>query len=115
VYDIGCPRSIIPTHDATRSSVPLWFLVVSMHGVAFTMIDGTIYYILNLVEVNEIVHIIVVTLLHSVHLRYGSTSSSASPSACFVWPGSVHSPDRHTTTTTTDQVMTQIWPPMYSP
>jgi hypothetical protein len=68
LYDFSCPRPTIPTCGATCSSVPLWPFLVSIHGVTFTMADGTMYFILNLIEVTEIVHIIVVTLLHIVHL-----------------------------------------------
>jgi hypothetical protein len=68
LYDIGWTRSMIPTRGATRSSVPLWPFLMSTHGVAFTMANGTIYFILYLVEVTWTIHIIVVTLLHIVHL-----------------------------------------------
>jgi hypothetical protein len=59
---------MISTYGTTRSSVPLWPFLVSVLGVAFTMTDGTMYFILNLVKVIEIVHIIVVTLLHIVQI-----------------------------------------------
>jgi hypothetical protein len=68
LYDIGCPRSMIPTHGATRSSIPLCPLLMSTHGVPFTMTDGTMYFILYLVEDTWIIHIIVVTLLHIIYL-----------------------------------------------
>jgi hypothetical protein len=42
---------MIPTGDAMRSSVPLWPFLMSIHGVPFTMADGTMYFILDLVEV----------------------------------------------------------------
>jgi hypothetical protein len=41
LYDFDCPRSMIPTHNATCSSVPLWTFLVSIN----------LYFILNLVEV----------------------------------------------------------------
>jgi hypothetical protein len=66
--DFGCPRSTIPTRSAMHSSVPLWPFLVSIHGVAFTMADETMYCILNFIEVTQTIHIIVVTLLHVVHL-----------------------------------------------
>jgi hypothetical protein len=68
LYDSGCPQSTISTHGATRSWVPLWPLLMSIHGVAFTVTDGTMYVILHLVEVTRTIHIIVVTLLHISHL-----------------------------------------------
>jgi hypothetical protein len=68
LYDIGCPQSTIPTHDATHYAVPLCSLLMSTHGVPFTKADGTIYFILYLVEVTRTIHIIVVTLLHIIHL-----------------------------------------------
>jgi hypothetical protein len=43
-------------------------LLMSIHGVAFTVTDGTIYFIFHLVEVTRTIHIITVTLLHIVHL-----------------------------------------------
>jgi hypothetical protein len=52
----------------TRPWVPLWPLLMSIHGVAFTVTDGTIYFSLHLVEVTRTIHIIAVTLLHSVCL-----------------------------------------------
>jgi hypothetical protein len=59
---------MISTHGATCPWVPLWSLLMSIHGVAFTVTDETMYFILDLVEVTRIIHIIVVTLLHIVHL-----------------------------------------------
>jgi hypothetical protein len=53
---------MIPTRGATKSLVPLWPFLVSIHGVVFTMTDGTIYFILNLVEVT------IITLLHIIYL-----------------------------------------------
>jgi hypothetical protein len=50
LYDIGCPRSMISTRDVTCSSVPFWSFLMSIHGVAFTMAYGTMYFILYLVE-----------------------------------------------------------------
>jgi hypothetical protein len=41
---------------------------MSNHGIAFTVADGIMYFIFYLVEVIRIMHIIVVTLLHIVHL-----------------------------------------------
>jgi hypothetical protein len=68
LYDIGCPRSTIPTCGTTRSSVPLLAFLMSIHGVPCTMADGTMHFIFYLVEVIRTIHIIVVTLLHIVHL-----------------------------------------------
>jgi hypothetical protein len=68
LYDNGCPRSTISTRGTTRPWVPLWPLLMSIHGVAFTVTDGTMYFIFHLVEVTRTIHIIVVTLLHIVHL-----------------------------------------------
>jgi hypothetical protein len=68
LYDIGCPRSMIPTCGATHSSIPFLSFLMSIHGVAFTMIDRIMYFILHLIEVTKTIHIIVVTLLHIVHL-----------------------------------------------
>jgi hypothetical protein len=68
LYDIGYPRSTIPTRSYTRSSVPFWSFLMSIHGVTFTMADGTIYFVLYLVEVTRTIHIIVATLLYIVHL-----------------------------------------------
>jgi hypothetical protein len=59
---------MIPTRGATKSLVPLWPFLVSIHGVVFTMTDGTIYFILNLVEVTETIHITIITLLHIIYL-----------------------------------------------
>jgi hypothetical protein len=41
---------------------------MSIHGAAFTVIDGTMYFIFYLIEVTRTIHIITVTLLHIVHL-----------------------------------------------
>jgi hypothetical protein len=41
---------------------------MSIHGVAFTVIDGIMYFIFHLIEVTRSIHIITVTLLHIVHL-----------------------------------------------
>jgi hypothetical protein len=41
---------------------------MSIHGVAFTVTNGTIYFSLYLVEVTQTIHIIVVTLLYIVNL-----------------------------------------------
>jgi hypothetical protein len=68
LYDISFPRSTIPTRGATRSWVPIWPLLMSIHSVTFIMVDGTTYFIFNLVEVTRIIHIISVTLLHIIHL-----------------------------------------------
>jgi hypothetical protein len=68
LYDIGCPRSMIPTHSTTCTLVPLWPFLMSIHGVALPMADGIMYFILYLVEVTPIMHIITVTLLHFIHL-----------------------------------------------
>jgi hypothetical protein len=68
LYDMGCPRSMIPTHSTTCSSVPLWPFLISIYGVAFTMADGTMYFLFYLVEVTRTIHIIIVTLLHIIHL-----------------------------------------------
>jgi hypothetical protein len=68
LYDFGCPRPTVPIRGATCSSVPLWLFLVSIHGVTFTVADGTMYFVLNLVEVTKTMHIIVITLLHIVHL-----------------------------------------------
>jgi hypothetical protein len=68
LYDIGCPRSTIPTHNATRSWVPLWPFLMCIHGVAFTMADGTMHFIFYLVEVIRTIYIIAVTLPHIIHL-----------------------------------------------
>jgi hypothetical protein len=59
---------MIPTRDTMCSWVPLWLFLMSIHGVAFTVADETMYFIFYLVEVTGIIHIIVVTLLHVVHL-----------------------------------------------
>jgi hypothetical protein len=59
---------MISIHDATSPWVPLWPLLMSIHGVAFTMTDGIMYFILHLVEVTRTKHIIAVILLHIVHL-----------------------------------------------
>jgi hypothetical protein len=62
------PPSMILTSGATSSSVPLWHFLVSIHGVAFTMADKTMYFILNFVEVTRTIHIIVVTFIRIIHL-----------------------------------------------
>jgi hypothetical protein len=59
---------MIPTRGVTRSSVHLWPFLVSIHSVALTMADRTIYFILKLVKVIGTVQIIVITLLHIIHL-----------------------------------------------
>jgi hypothetical protein len=59
---------MIPTRGATHSSVPLWPLLMSIHGVPFTMADGTMYFILYLVEVSKTIHIIAITLFHIIFL-----------------------------------------------
>jgi hypothetical protein len=41
---------------------------MSIHGVAFTVTDGTMYFILDLVEATQTIHIIAITLLHIIHL-----------------------------------------------
>jgi hypothetical protein len=68
LYCSGCPWSTISTHGATRPWVPLWSLLMSIHGVAFTVRDGTMYFILDFVEVTWTIHIIAITLLHIIHL-----------------------------------------------
>jgi hypothetical protein len=45
------PQSTIPTCGVACSSVPLWPFLMSIHGVAFTMADGTMHFILYLSEV----------------------------------------------------------------
>jgi hypothetical protein len=37
--------------------VPLWPFLVSIHGVAFTVADGTTYFIFYLVKVTQTIHI----------------------------------------------------------
>jgi hypothetical protein len=59
---------MIPTRSATHYSISLWAFLVFVHGVAFTMIDQTMHFTLNLVEVTVTLHIITVILLHIVHL-----------------------------------------------
>jgi hypothetical protein len=59
---------MIPTRGATCTWVPLWPFLMSIHGVAFTVADRTIYFIFYLVEVTQTIDIIVVTLLHIIHL-----------------------------------------------
>jgi hypothetical protein len=68
LYDIGFPRSTIPTRGTTRLWVSLWPYLMSIHGVTFIIADGTTYFIFNLVEVTRTIHIISVTLLHIIHL-----------------------------------------------
>jgi hypothetical protein len=115
LYDMGCPRSTIPTCGATHSSVPFWPFLMSIHGVAFTMTDRTMYFILYLVEVTRTIHIIAVTLLHIVHLiTEALLLSSPLLHLSHAWPRPVHSPAHHTTTTATGQAKAQIWPPMSS-
>jgi hypothetical protein len=59
---------MISTHGATHPWVPLWPLLMSIHGVAFTVTHRIMYSILDLVEVTRTIHIIVITLLHIVPL-----------------------------------------------
>jgi hypothetical protein len=68
LYDIGCPRSTIPTCGATCSWVPLRLFLMSIHDVAFTVADRIMYFIFYLVEVTSTIYIIAVTLLSIVHL-----------------------------------------------
>jgi hypothetical protein len=56
------------SHGGARPWVPLRPLLISIHGVAFTVTDGTMYIIFHLIEVTRTIHIITVTLLHIVHL-----------------------------------------------
>jgi hypothetical protein len=68
LYDIGCLQSTIPTHGTTCSWVSLWPFLISIHGVAFTVADETMYFIFYLVEVTQTIYIIAVTLLHIIHI-----------------------------------------------
>jgi hypothetical protein len=68
LYNSGCPSSTISTCGTTCPWVPLWPLLMSTHGVAFTVTDGIMYFIFHSVEVIQTIYIIVVTLLHIVHL-----------------------------------------------
>jgi hypothetical protein len=52
----------------TRPWVLLRPLLMSIHGVAFTVTDGIMFFIFHLIEVIRTIHIIIVTLLHIVHL-----------------------------------------------
>jgi hypothetical protein len=53
-------------HEIALAIFDSSLVLVSIHGVAFTMTDGTMYFILNLIEFTRIVHIIVVTLFYIV-------------------------------------------------
>jgi hypothetical protein len=57
---------MIPTGGATHYWIPLWAFLVSIHGVAFTMTDGTMHFTLNLVKVTRTIHIII--RLYIIHL-----------------------------------------------
>jgi hypothetical protein len=53
-------------HEIALAIFDSSLVLVSIHGVAFTMTDRTMYFILNLIEFTRIVHIIVVTLFYIV-------------------------------------------------
>jgi hypothetical protein len=59
-----CDTSIITDGPDLR----LRPLLMSIHGVAFTVTNGIMYFIFHLVEVTRTIHIIIVTLLLIVHL-----------------------------------------------
>jgi hypothetical protein len=63
-----CVTSTTSSRGGTHPWVPLRPLLMSIHGVAFTVTDGTMYFIFYLIEVTRTIHIITVTLLHIVHL-----------------------------------------------
>jgi hypothetical protein len=68
LYNNGLCSSMTSSHGGMCPWVPLRPLLMSIHGVAFTVTDGTIYFIFHLIEVTRTIHIIIVTLLHIVHL-----------------------------------------------
>jgi hypothetical protein len=68
LYNNDWCSSMTSSHGSTRPWVPLWSLIMSIHGVAFTMTDGTMYFIFHLIEGTRTIHIITVTLLHIIHL-----------------------------------------------
>jgi hypothetical protein len=51
LYNNGWPQSMTSSHGGTCSSVPLQPLLMSIHGVTFTVTDGTMYFIFHLIEV----------------------------------------------------------------
>jgi hypothetical protein len=108
LYDINCPRSTIPTRGSACSSVPFWSFLMSIHGVAFTMTDGIMYFIsFSQSHQNHTYHYCNPSPYHPSRCR--TVSSSVSPSGYFAWSRLVHSPARHTTVTVTGQVKAQIW------
>jgi hypothetical protein len=68
LYNNDWCSSMTSSCSVTRPWVPLWPLLMSIHGVAFTVTDGTMYFYFHLIEVTRTIHIITVTLLHIIHL-----------------------------------------------
>jgi hypothetical protein len=68
LYNNDWCSSTTSSHGSTCPWVPLRSLIMSIHGVAFTMTDGTMYFIFHLIEGTRTIHIITVTLLHIIHL-----------------------------------------------
>jgi hypothetical protein len=58
IYDSYSQR-----HTLLGSSLAL----MSIPGVAFTVTDGTMYFIFYLVEITRTIHIIAITRLHIIH------------------------------------------------
>jgi hypothetical protein len=68
LYNNDWCSSMTSFHGGTHPGVPLRPLLMSIHGVAFTVTDGTMNFIFHLIEFTRIIHIITVTLLHIIHL-----------------------------------------------